>query len=96
MAGHGLTWGHLYLHCTEKELWGVFKGHRHQFNRPDPLGLMTDRWTYLFTHMALSAIAYQLTKYWMPLDCVIVAIPKVHLGEVESFLENISVKKNAK
>ncbi len=95
MAKHGLTWGHLYLYGSQVDLLAVFRGERHYFTKPNPAIDVVDRWQYLFPNLSMSEMAYQLTKYWLPLECVIVAIPKVHQVEVNHFLEDItSLKKH--
>lgn len=94
MAGYGLTWGHLFLYGTPDDLLGTFRSGRHHVSKPDPLGDCDDRWLYLFQTLTMSVMAFELTRYWLPLDCVIIAVPKEHKTEVDDFLGNLIFQKN--
>ncbi len=94
MAGHGLTWGHLFLHGNQEDLNDVFRGGRHYFTKPDPDQALTCRYEYLFGQPTMQVMAFELTKHWLPLSVVIVAIKKEHQEAVRNFLDNlIAVKK---
>lgn len=93
MAGYGLTWGHLFLHGTNDDLWGTFRSGRYQVSKSDPGGDFSEKWRYLFQKVTLPVMAFELTRYWLPLDCVVIAIPKKHREEVDSFLLNLSTKE---
>lgn len=93
MAGYGLTWGHLFLHGTTADLLGTFRSGRHKVSKSDPLGDPSEKWRYLFQRVTMQAMAFELTRYWLPLDSVIIAIPKQYQVEVDEFLKNISFQK---
>lgn len=93
MAGHGLTWGHLSLYGTQADLVGIVRTAKHFFLKPDPHGDPDNRWLYLFHTLTMSVMAYELTRYWLPLDCVVIAIPKEHQVEVDAFLGNLVTPK---
>jgi hypothetical protein len=93
MASHGLTWGHLFLHGNHEDLNSTFRGGRHFFSKADPEGVMSCRYQYLFTKLQMSVMAFELTRYWMPLSVVIVAVSKLHQAEVSDFLTSIAVVK---
>ena len=92
MAGYGLTWGHLFLYGTDDEFLGTFRPGRYQVSKSDPRGDPSEKWRYLFQWVTMPVMAFELTRYWLPLDCVIIAVPKVHQAEVDEFLKNLSTK----
>ncbi len=89
MAGYGLTWGHMFLHGIADDSLGTFRASRYQVSKSDPKGDPSERWRYLFQKVTLPAMAFELTRYWLPLNCVIIAIPKQHQVEVDEFLKNL-------
>lgn len=93
MASHGLTWGHLFLYGNQEDLNSTFRGGRHFFSKADPDGTMECRYQYLFGKVQMPVIAFELTRYWMPLSVVIVAVPKRHRDEVSDFVASITVVK---
>lgn len=81
---YGVTWYHIYHYGDKDDLSDQFiKGPQAlrkldpEFNQDDCLRIsIKQRWAIVFPRQSLSVMAYQLTKYWIPLDTVILAIPK--------------------
>ncbi len=89
MAGYGLTWGHLFLYDTTDDVLGTFCADPPQVVKSDPKTDPSEKWRYLFQKVTLPVMAFELTRYWLPLDCVIVAVPKQHQVAVDEFLRNL-------
>jgi hypothetical protein len=94
MASYGVTWGHLFLYGSRDDLYGTFRHGRHLFAKFDPPVDSVCRWHYLFGEVSLAVMAYELTKHWLPLSVVVVAVPKAHLDEVLAFISNLAGDKN--
>jgi hypothetical protein len=93
MSGYGLTWGHLFLYGTNDDLLGTFRSVRHNVSKSDPGGDSSEMWRYLFQKVTMPVMAFELTRYWLPLDSVIIAIPKEHRAEVDEYLQGLLVQK---
>lgn len=96
IASLGVTWGHLFLHGNKDDLVSVFRQGRHYFTKADPEVRDECRWRYLFGEVNMAKMAFELTKYWLPLDAVVLAIPKTAQEEVLEFLFNLSDGKKAR
>lgn len=92
MVGYGLTWGHLFLYGTTDELLGTFRSVRHHVSKSDHGGDSSEKWRYLFQKVTLPVMAFELTRYWLPLDCVIIAVAKEHRAEVDEYIHGLSVQ----
>jgi hypothetical protein len=57
---------------------------------------MNQRWDIVFPRQSLRIVAYQLTKYWIQLDTVILAIPKQAKEAVDELLGLVSRPKKKK
>lgn len=81
---YGVTWYHIHHYGNKDDLSDQFiKGPQalrkidSDFNQDDCLKItINQRWSIVFPRQSLPVMAYQLTKYWIPLDTVILAIPK--------------------
>jgi hypothetical protein len=93
MASHGLTWGHLFLYGSQEDLHSTFRSGRHFFTKSDPGRVGECCFHYLFGRLQMSVMAFELTRYWLPLSVVIVAIAKQHQAEVSNFLTSIAAVK---
>lgn len=89
LARYGLTWGHLFLYGSQDDLYDTFRGGRHHFDKRDPATEMHCRWEYLFDTVSMQKMAHDLTRYWLPLTVVIVAVRRVYQSEVSDFLNSV-------
>jgi hypothetical protein len=94
MASHGVTWGHLFLYGNQEDLQETFRGGKYYLSKAEPVqSFKVDRYLHLFGQVSMAVMAFELTKYWLPLSGVVVAISKQHEDEVRNFLQQIASPK---
>lgn len=101
---YGVTWNHIQHYGNQTDLVEQFPQGQQELRKVDPIFdhdacvriSYKQRWDIVFPKPKLQIIAYQLTKYWLQLDVVIIAIPRQHFDLVEDLLTMLIKKKNKK